>query len=102
MTQTGKTSVSDAFDPAILESAIRMLAHWGLAHFGDRTDPDAYVHVTLATATESADAAISKVQVDLQDQGYVYADRTMRRMFDRFMRDAEIRHSDAIAVAAAA
>ena len=72
--------------------ACRSLADWALAHFGDRTDPDAYRRLVHSLSVTGADYVVEKIHKDLETQGYRYRSEAVMRMHDRFRREAEARY----------
>lgn len=67
----------------------RQLADWALAHFGDRTDPQAYKRIVSSLANSGADLAVEKVHSDLVSLGFNYRPEAVMRMYERFRRDAQ-------------
>ncbi|GEM_PF-6272130 len=89
-----RNSFEDRFlrENQICSSACRHLADWALAHFGDRTEGEAYKRIVHSLAVSGADYAIDKVYKDLNSLGYTYRSEAVMRMYERFRRDAEIRY----------
>ena len=73
----------------VTASACRQLASWALAHFGDRTDPEAYQRIVISMASTGPDYAAEKVFNDLCSQGFTYRYEAVWRMYERFRRDEE-------------
>ena len=67
----------------------RQLAEWALAHFGDRTEPNAYKRIVSSIANTGADLAVEKVHADLSSLVFNYRPEAVMRMYERFRRDAE-------------
>lgn len=80
--------------------ACRHLADWGLAHFGDRTNGDAYRRIVTSVGRTSPLHAVDKVHTDLHAQGFPYKMEAVARMFERYMADAE-RSGMGLSIAAA-
>lgn len=75
-------------ESSVCASACRQLADWALAHFGDRTEPDAYRRLVHSLSVTGADFVCEKVYKDLETQGYRYRNEAILRMYERFYRDA--------------
>lgn len=69
--------------------ACRQLADWALAHFGERTDPEAYQRIVISMSNNGADTAVEKVHRDLVSQGFNYRNEAVFRMFERFRIEGE-------------
>lgn len=86
-----KNSFEDRYmrENQVCSTACRHLAEWALAHFGDRTNGDAYKRLIHSLAVTGSDYAVDKVYNDLNSLGYMYRSEAVMRMYERFRRDAE-------------